>query len=246
MLAKRIIPIILNRDSSLVKGKSFSGSRVIGHAYQASRIFAARGVDELIILDVQATKQGKEPDYKGVKELAESCFSPLTVGGGITNRSHIRNLLNSGADKVSLCSAALMDKTLIQEFSASFGRQCITIAIDVKNDYVSSHCGTVIHDIHPIEWAKQVELLGAGEILLTDVSRDGTMEGYNLALIRQITDVVNIPVIANGGCGSYADMVSAIESGADAVAAGALWSFSDATPKEAALYLQKHNIEVRV
>lgn len=246
MLAKRIIPVILNKHSSLIKGRGFAGDRVVGHAYQASRIHSSRYVDELILLDITATTEDREPDYSAVKALADSCFSPLTVGGGVSKWDHIRKLLQSGADKVSICTHALLDMSCIRHFSESFGRQCITIAVDTMGGYVYSSSGKVRHEMGPVEWARLSQQLGAGEILLTSIDRDGTMCGYDLELIRQVSDAVNIPVIANGGCGSYEDMYQAIECGASAVAAGALWVFSDATPKEAAKYLNKKGVEVRL
>ena len=248
MLAKRIIPVILHKHGQMVKGRGFKANRIIGQALQAASIQAEREVDELLILDVTATTEGREPDYDLVRKLSKEYFCPLTVGGGIKTSEHVRKLLLSGADKVCIGSAAFDNPVIVAELSSRYGSQCITVSVDVlpsgrparryaegfMDDHFSAAC-----------YAEELANMGAGEILLQSIERDGTMQGYDLGLIKAVTQAVNIPVIASGGCGSYQHMKEAIEAGADAVAAGALWSFTDCTPSGAAKYLAEHNIEVR-
>lgn len=231
-LAKRVIPTILSKRGMLVKGERFKADRIVGNALQAARIYAARGVDELVILDVTASKDGREPDYKMIEKLSEGCFAPLTVGGGVETEDHVRNLLRAGADKVLM---GFQKIDLVQALALKFGRQCIVVSIDV--------CGN--HKF-AVTCAKMAEKKGAGEILLQSHCRDGTMQGYDLELIRLVTRELNIPVIASGGCSGYNDMAMAIECGADAVAAGALFQYTDCTPKGAAEYLSNQGIEARV
>jgi len=234
-LATRIIPTILSKNGQLVKGEGFKCDRVVGNALQAARIHAMRGVDEIMLLDVTATKEGREPDYAMIRRLADGCFAPLTVGGGVTCVEHIRGLLSSGADKILIG----YDKAvMIDGFSQKFGRQCITVSIDDKNItdngvYFSVWC------------AKDAESRGAGEILIQSINRDGTMQGYDLDLIKQVSEAVSIPVIASGGCSGYEDAYNAIKAGASAVAVGALFLFTDSTPKGMAEYLKEKGVEVR-
>lgn len=231
MLAHRIIPTILSKNGQLVKGEGFKCDRVVGNALQAARIHAMRGVDELMILDVTATKEGREPDYEMVKRLSDGCFAPLTVGGGIKTEKHVRKLLRSGADKILI---GYGKSYLINPLSEKFGSQCVSVSIDVfDNQMLAAAC------------AKDAEVQGAGEILIQSIPRDGTMNGYDLGLIKQVSEAVSIPVIASGGCSGYEDMYQAIKAGASAVAAGALFAFTDATPKGAAEYLKGKGVEVR-
>lgn len=228
MLATRIIPTILNKSGKLVKGKHFKSDRVVGHAMQSARVHAMRGVDELMILYVDPST---EPDYKSVQDLSENCFIPITIGGSIRKDSHARELLNSGADKVCIPHYKTQ---LIKKLSKRYGSQFVTVSIDVdrKDNW--------------IRVAKDIEQVGAGEILLQSVERDGTMEGYDLDLIKKVSEAVSIPVIASGGCSGYEDMLDAIKLGANAVAIGALFQFTDHTPKGAAHYLSDNGIEVRI
>ena len=238
-LAVRIIPTILNKNGHLIKGKQFSADRVIGHALQAAKIYGLRGVDELILMDIS----GGDPDYQMVDDLTDELFVPLTVGGGIKTLDHIRQLLRSGADKVSICSQALKEPTFIRKAAEKFGSQAIVVAIDT--DGILLYGRDMTYEQDPVEFAREMEKMGAGEILLTDVHRDGMMEGYNLELIESISNAVGIPVIASAGCGKYEDMFEAIKAGASAVAASALFAFTAATPKSAADYLRSHGVTVR-
>lgn len=244
-LAKRIIPVILHKNGQLVKGQNFVNDRVVGHALQAARVHAMRGVDELMILDVSATQEKREPNYKLIQSLAEHNFSPLTVGGGVHNEHHIRGLLNSGADKICIKSAyinsLISGSKFLERMSGRYGRSTITVAVDVEVDTSSAIF------MENIIWeCQQIEKRGAGELLLQSINRDGTMKGYDLALIREVSAAVSIPVIASGGCGSYDDMYQGLLAGADALAVGAFFQFESATPKGAAEYLDSRGIEVRI
>lgn len=246
MLAKRVIPVMLVRGKTLVKGERFDGWRSIGHAAQAARVHAARGVDELCILDISATAEGRGPDLDLVRELSEGCFIPITVGGGVRSLQDIDNLLRAGADKVAIGAALFEVPDLLPAAAARFGRQAIVVSIDAVGLGVAIRCGKVQKLIKPKLVAMTAEGEGAGEILLNNIERDGTLEGYDLDLIREVSGSVSIPTIAAGGCSSYADMVSAVRAGADGCAVGALFAFTDATPKGAVQFLKRNHIEVRL
>lgn len=251
MLAKRIIPTILKKGDAMVKGKRFSSWRSVGHAMQACAIHAARGVDELILLDIAATPEERTPDFAAVGRLTANLFSPLTVGGGVRTIEHIEQLLKNGADKVAICTAAWdFDRVFVKEAAQHFGSQAIVVGIDINAGMLVTHCSRHTTEIgglySPAMCAKHAEDLGAGEILLTSVERDGCMEGYDTDLISAVSRAVSIPVIAAGGAGTYQHMLEAIEAGADAVAASSMFLFTEATPKGAAAYLAAHGVEVRV
>lgn len=230
----------------MVKGERFDGWRSVGIAMQAARTHAMRGVDELMLLDIAATPNGRKPDVEIVAALSEHCFTPLTVGGGITQASDVQPLLNAGADKVSVNTAAVERPSLVAEIARRYGRQALVVSIDVRNGGVVTRCGKQSTGMNPVYWAIQCEQLGAGEIMVNDCDRDGTMAGYNLDLIAAVSNAVSVPVIACGGCADYADMEKAVKAGASAVAAGAMFQFTDATPRGAAEYLQSAGIEARV
>lgn len=240
MLAHRVIPIVLHRGHQVVKGERFNSWRSVGHVMQAIMTYQQRGVDELVLLDIAATPEGRGPDFAMVEELSAELFCPLTVGGGVRSVEDVQQLLKVGADKVSICTAAFESAELIRRCADRFGSQAIVLAVDYKDERLWSHCGT--HS-----WKEHAETVsGFGEMLLTAIDREGTTQGYDLDLIRAVSAAVDVPVIANGGCSGYEDMAAAIKAGASAVAAGALFTFTDATPREAALYLQKQGIEARV
>ena len=239
MLAKRIIPTLLVRGRTLVKGERFDSWRSIGHAAQAARVHAMRGVDELCILDIAATKEGWGPDLKMVSELSEACFIPITVGGGVRRVEDIDALLRAGADKV--CIGAAAGREFLLSASSRFGRQAIVVSLDVRYGDEPTRQRFLAQMA-----AMDFEDWGAGEILLQCVERDGTMVGYDLDLIRAVSAAVNVPVIASGGCGTYAHMLEAFKAGADACAAGAMFAFTDQTPRGAAAYLKSQSLEVRV
>lgn len=246
VLAKRIIPTMLVRGRTLVKGIAFDSSRPVGHAAQAAQIHSMRGVDELVLLDVAATDEGRGPDLDLVAELSETCFMPLAVGGGVRTLNDIQALLRAGADKVVIGTAAMENPALILEAGQRFGRQALVVAIDYRRGAVVVRCGKTPTDAWAVPYAQNLVFLGAGEILLTDIERDGTLAGYDLEMIKAVSHAVDIPVIAAGGAGTYEHMLQAIRAGADGVAAGAMFQFTDATPKGAAQYLQAHGVEVRL
>lgn len=246
MLAKRIIPTLLCRGRQLVKGRCFDSWRSVGVAAQAVRIHQSRGVDELCLLDITATKEGRGPDLDLISSMSETCFMPLLVGGGVKSLQSVRDLLNAGADRVLVGTAAHETPRLIHDIADTVGSQAVTVSVDVKAGTVWTHSGTVDTGINPLTYAAIAEKNGAGEILLSSIDRDGTMEGYDLDLIGKISHAVHIPVIASGGAGTYSDFHKAILAGADAVAGGAIFAFSDATPKGAAEYLSSMGVEVRL
>lgn len=250
MLAKRIIPTVLCRGRQMVKGIQFNSWRSVGLAAQAVRVHSMRGVDELVLLDIAATAEGRGPDLKLVEELSETCFMPLAVGGGIRSVTDIKNLLRAGADKVvigtGLYEVRYEQESLVHKAAETVGAQAIVASIDIKGGWAHSHCGKKNEHWIPTAIIRLVECMGAGEILLNSIDHEGTLEGYDLDLIRQVSEKTSIPVIACGGAGTYEHLRQAIEAGADAVAAGALFQFTDATPKGAAEYLQAHGIEVRI
>lgn len=247
-LAHRVIPTVLCRGRQLVKGKRFDSWRVVGVAGQAVRIHQMRGVDEVCLLDIGATPEGRGPDLSLVQELAEVLFAPLSVGGGIQSVDDVRALLKAGADKVVIGTAWLERPKLLRDICDVVGSQAIVAALDVggPNGSVYARCGEVLAYTDPAACAWRAADFGVGEILLTSIDREGTMEGYDLELIRKVANAVTVPVIAHGGCSGYPDMAAAIGAGASAVAAGALFQFTDATPREAARYLQEQGIEARV
>lgn len=246
------MPTLLYKDTTLVKGISFDSWRRIGSLMQAIKVYNIRQVDELVFLDITATREGNPPDFSLVDDFADDCFMPLTVGGGIRNIEDVRKLLAVGADKVSVCSSAVYNPNLINQIASEFGSQCIVVSIDVKQNSngtyeVFTHSGTKSTGKDPVEFALEMENRNAGEILLTSIDRDGTMEGYDIELIKSIATVVSIPVIASGGAGNYEHMLQAIRYGkADAVAAASIFHFTEQTPMEAKLFLKSHGINVRI
>jgi cyclase len=253
VLAKRIIPTMLVRGRTLVKGERFNSWRSIGHAAQAARVHAMRGVDELLILDIAATAESRGPDLDMVSELADGCHIPITVGGGVRRIEDIRNLLLAGADKVCIGTAFFEKPNLVKEAASKFGSQAIVVSVDSDAGSVTVRCGSKDWGyLHGPTWTepKAVATLaqtdGAGEILLQSVNRDGTMEGYDIDLIREVASALTVPLIVSGGCSGFGDMARAFAAGADACAVGALFAFSDATPRGAALYLKDQGLEVRL
>ncbi|MEM9543295.1 MAG: glycosyl amidation-associated protein WbuZ [Cyanobacteria bacterium P01_E01_bin.42] len=252
MLKVRIIPTLLFKNFGLVKGVRFDSWRRVGSAMQSVKVYNLREVDELIFLDISATGEERPPDFETVDEIADECFMPLTVGGGIRNIADIRKLLAVGADKVSLNTAAVLEPEIIREAAREFGSQCVVASIDVKQmpngSYeVFTHAGTQPTGKHPATWAREVEALGAGEILLTAIDRDGTMAGYDLELIQAVTQAISIPAIASGGAGNYEHFLEAFrDGGASAVAAASIYHFTEQTPLEAKRFLQERGIHVRL
>jgi cyclase len=251
MLKVRVIPTLLIREVNLVKGTTFDSWRAVGSPMQAVKVFNRRDVDELVILDINATPLNAEPDYAQIAMLAQECFVPLTVGGGVRSIDCIRKLLHAGADKVAINTHAYVEPSLVTDGAKCFGSQCIVAAVDYRRRADGSlecfsHCGTIATGLDPVEWSRRLEQLGAGEILLTSMERDGLMGGYDLETLRAVTTAVSIPVIASGGAGSYEHMRGAIQSaGASAVAASSMFHFTHQTPAHAKQSLAAAGIPVR-
>ena len=248
----RVIPTLLYKDLGLVKGIGFDSWRPVGSAMQAIKVYNLREVDELVFLDISATNEGRRPDFNMVDELADECFMPMAVGGGIRTVDDVYHLLRVGADKVVINTAAIENPNLIRQVSNRFGAQCVIVSIDAKRTpggryEVYSHSGTIPTGIDPVSWAREAEGHGAGEILITSIERDGTMLGYDLELVRQVSEAVSIPVIASGGAGNYEHMAMALRQGrASAVAAASIFHFTEQTPLEAKRYLKQRGFNIRL
>lgn len=251
MLKKRIIPTLLWKGHGLVKGIGFDSWRRTGSVLPAIKVFNARDVDELILLDIEASVENKNISLDEVAEFAEHCSVPLTLGGGISSIATIQELLLAGADKVCINTAAYANPKLVAEAAHRFGSQCIVAAIDAKkmpdgNYRCFSHSGRTLTIQSPETWAKQLEKLGAGEILLTSIDRDGTMSGYDLELTGMVRHAISIPIIASGGAGHYEHMRQVIQDcGISAVAAASMFQFTEQTPAGAKMALASHGIPVR-
>jgi cyclase len=252
MLKTRVIPTLLHKGLGLVKGESFDSWRRVGSAMQAVKVYNLRNVDELIFLDITATIENRMLDLETVDEIADECFVPLTVGGGLSSVEQVREAFRAGADKVSLGSAAVKNPSLITDVASSFGVQAVVVSIDVQTldngeQLVAIHSGNETTELNPITWAQECQRLGAGEILLTSVNRDGRMEGYDLELLKRITSAVSIPVICSGGAGQLSDFSKAVlEGGASAVAAASLFHFTELTPMEVKIHMAANQIPVRI
>lgn len=250
MLKVRVIPTLLYRDFGLVKGTGFDSRRAVGSAMQAIKVYEMRGVDELVLLDVTATLQGRSPDHALIDDLADDCFMPLTVGGGIATVDHIRRLLEVGADKVAVGTAAIEAPDIIDQGAARFGSQCIVAVVDVVRDEtgrpsVAVRSGTSDTGRDPVDLARELESRGAGELLVQSVERDGTMSGYDLEVLEAVAAAVDVPVIASGGAGTAGDMEAAVRRGASAVAAAAMFHYTQQTPMECKHHLRSVGIPVR-
>jgi imidazole glycerol-phosphate synthase subunit HisF len=244
-LATRIIPVILARGQQAVKGECFNSWRSVGQLRQAIRVYEMRQVDEICLLDIAATPANRGPDCAFVRDFAGEFFCPVTVGGGVSTTDHFKALLANGADKIAINTAAIENPDLITQAAHRFGSQAVVVSIDVREGQVFTHCGQKPTGLDVVAWAQAAEKRGAGEILLTDILAEGRLVGYELVVVRAVSAAVNIPVVACGGAGTYQHFVDALEAGAHAVAAGAIWSFTDSTPAEAAEYLSERGIPVR-
>jgi len=252
MLKVRVIPTLLWKSHGLVKGTGFDSWRRVGTILPAVKVYNVREVDEMIVVDIMATREEREPDYESVEEFSQECFVPLTVGGGIRSLEQIQKLLRVGADKVSIGTAAYHDTELVRRASDRFGSQCIVISIDARRHEDGtyecfSHSGTKPTGKEPVAWAVEMERAGAGEILLTSIDRDGMMNGYDLEMLERVSSAVTIPVIASGGAGNYELMAEALLVGkASAVAAASIFHFTPQTPLEAKQYLRERGVNVRL
>lgn len=271
MLKVRIIPCLDVKDGRVVKGVNFVGLKDAGDPVEQAKLYDAQGADELCFLDISASSDNRAILYDVVSSVAEQCFMPLTVGGGVRTIDDIRKLLLAGADKVSINTEAVKRPEFVREASEKFGAQCIVVAIDAKSSGVRcqvseetklpetrnlkpetsfevfTHGGRNATGIDAVEWAKKMESYGAGEILLTSMDRDGTKQGFNLPLTRAIADTVNIPVIASGGVGNLEHLVEGVKEGhASAVLAASIFHYGTYTIAQAKEALQSAGIAVRI
>ncbi len=251
MLAKRIIPCLDVKDGRVVKGVRFLDLRDAGDPVEAARAYDAQEADELVFLDITASSEDRQIMLDVVRRTAEGIYLPLTVGGGIRTIDDVRALLRAGADKVSLNTAALQNPRLVREAAERFGSQCIVVAIDARREddrfVVYTHGGRRPTGRDAVGWAQEVAALGAGEILLTSMDRDGTGDGYDLDLTRAISEGVSVPVIASGGVGSLEHLYEGLAIGhADAVLAASIFHFGIHSIAEAKGYLHRRGIEVRL
>ncbi len=250
MLAKRIIPCLDIKNGSVVKGTKFSDLQYAGNPIDLAEKYCNQGADELVFLDINASYENRKTAIKLAEETGKRIFIPFTVGGGIAAISDIRAILNAGADKVSINTAAIKNPGLIKKAAKQFGSQCIVVAIDAKrngkNWQVYIQGGRKPTGIDAIQWAKKAEMLGAGEILLTSMDKDGTKDGYDLELTKKVSESVNIPVIASGGAGSLKSILEVFKNGkADAALAASIFHYGQFSIKYVKKYLSKNGIKVR-
>lgn len=255
-LAKRIIPCLDVENGRVVKGVQFVDIRDAGDPVEVAKRYNEQGADEITFLDITASHEGRDTTVHTVERMASEVFIPLTVGGGIRTCEDIRRMLNAGADKVSINSAAVYNPEFVAEAASRFGSQCIVVAIDAKSVSqpgetprweIFTHGGRKPTGIDAVEWAVKMTELGAGEILLTSMDQDGVKNGYDLGVTRAISDAVNVPVIASGGVGNLDHLVDGvIEGGADAVLAASIFHFNEYTVPEAKQYMAERGIEMRL
>lgn len=253
MHTKRIIPCLDVKDGHVVKGINFVGLKEVGDPVELAKSYYEQGADELVFLDITATHEQRDTMVQVVEKVASAIFIPFTVGGGIRSVEDIRKMLLAGADKVSLNSAAVKNPKLIQEGAAIFGNQCIVLAVDGKkrqdgsgwNVYVNG--GRVDTGLDLLTWVKQAVELGAGEILLTSMDADGTKQGFDIALCKAVRDIVDVPVIASGGCGSLQHFVEVFdEDAADAALAASMFHYGEVSVPQVKRYLKEKGIAVRL
>lgn len=255
-LAKRIIPCLDVENGRVVKGVKFLDIRDAGDPVEVARRYNEQGADEITFLDITASHEGRETTVHTVEQIAEQVFIPLTVGGGIREVNDVRVMLNAGADKVSINTAAIFRPELVREAADRFGSQCIVVAIDAKKVSqpgeidrweIFTHGGRKPTGLDAVEWAVKMAQFGAGEILLTSMDQDGVKSGYDLGVTRAISDAVPIPVIASGGVGNLQHLVDGVvEGGADAVLAASIFHFGEYTVPQAKQYMRERGVEVRL
>ena len=251
MLKNRIIPCLDVKNGRVVKGINFVDLKDAGDPVEQAKIYSDGGADEICFLDITASNENRDTIYDVVKKTSKKCFVPLTVGGGVRSIEDINKLLNCGADKVSINTAAVQNPKIVMESSLKFGSQCIVVAIDAKKEANSwkifTHGGRNKTDIDAIEFAKQMEEYGAGELLVTSMDRDGTQKGYDIDLMQKISETVNIPVIASGGVGNLDHLAEGITQGkANAVLAASIFHYGKYSIKQAKQYLDSKGIPVRI
>lgn len=251
MLTKRIIPCLDVTGGRVVKGTKFLSLRDAGDPVECAMAYDRQGADELVFLDITASSDGRSTMVEVVEKTAAHCFMPLTVGGGIRKVADVRTMLNAGADKVSVNTAAIHDPGLIARAAAAFGSQCIVLAIDAKRNErgswtVYTHGGRQATELDAVAWAREAERLGAGEILLTSMDADGTKAGYDLALTRTVSEALRIPVIASGGAGRLEHLAQVLDEGkADAVLAASIFHFGELSVGDVKRYLAAQGVPVR-
>tara|TARA_A100001011_G_C14258747_1_gene821344 strand:- start:264 stop:1019 length:756 start_codon:yes stop_codon:yes gene_type:complete len=250
MLKLRVIPTLLYDGLTLVKGKNFESWRTVSALIQQVQIYALRGVDEMILLDISSTNKKTRINFNLIKDITENIFMPFTVGGGIKNIHDIQNLLKSGADKVSINTAAFHDKKFIKEAVKIFGSQCIVISVDYKkingSELVFTNSGKHNTNKNLYEYLEEINELNVGEVLLTSIDRDGTMLGYNIDAIEKATKILQVPIIASGGAKDYKDMLKLInKTKITAIAAASIYHFKNQTPKLAKSFLKENGIKIR-
>ena len=251
MLKKRIIPCLDVKDGRVVKGINFVDLIDAGNPVEQAKFYSENGADEICFLDISASLENRDTIINMVEQTAEEVFIPMTVGGGVRSIENIQSLLKAGADKVSINSAAIKDPDIIKSSSKYFGSQCIVVAVDVKknnnNWTVYSHGGTKNTGINAVEWLKNVEALGAGEILLTSMDKDGTKSGFDLEILSIANKILTIPVIASGGVGSIKHFYDGVKTGkADALLAASVFHFNEFSIMDVKNYLKDKNIDVRI
>lgn len=254
MLAKRIIPCLDMKGGRVVKGVKFIKLRDAGDPVEQAKVYNEEGADELVFLDITASHEKRKTMIDVARRVAECVFMPFTVGGGISELKDIRNLLNAGCDKISINTAAVKNPEFVRKASDKFGSQCIVVAIDAKRKEGNSASWEVYINggrdntrIDTLEWAKRVAELGAGEILLTSMDYDGTKDGYDVELTRRVSETVNIPVIASGGCGNLEHMYEVLTQGkADAALAASIFHFREYSIRQAKEYLRDKGVSIRI
>lgn len=251
MLKKRIIPKFLIKGGRLVKGVRFHDDlREAGNPVSTAKVYNSYGVDELIFLDIDASLEGRGTVVDIVKESSEEVFMPFTVGGGVRSLDDIHGLLNAGADKVSINTAAVANPRLIKEAAVRFGAQCVMVSIDYKEvrrgvHRVFTRGGLSCTEMEPIEWALKAQEYGCGEIILCSIDRDGTMSGYDLEMISRVKEKLTVPLVASSGAGSLQDCIDAFEAGADAITISSMFLFTDHSPIKVRSYLRSEGVNVR-
>lgn len=250
MAKKRLIPAMLLADGRLVKGRRFTDHEDAGNPVTTAKIYNDQMADEILVLDIQATPLGRAPDLDTLRALAARCFVPISFGGGIASVEIGREALRAGADKLVVNSGALRDPTLIGALAAQFGRQAVVAAVDVlalpQGDRVATACGQRATDLDPVAWARRVVEMGAGEIVLTSVDREGGRGGLDLDLCRRVAEAVDVPVVAHGGVGRLEDFVAAVTAGgATAVAAGRIFQFADNNLIKVRRYMLSQGVDLR-
>lgn len=249
-LTKRIIPCLDVKDGAVVKGIKFLDLKDVGYPPELAEAYEKQGADEIVFLDISASAEGRRTLLGIVEETAKRLFVPLTVGGGIREKDDMRKALNAGADKVSINTVAVQRPDIVSECAKDFGSQCVVVAIDAKRQggswTVYTHGGRQNANLDMVDWARRVEDLGAGEILLTSMDADGTKDGYDIAMTRAVAEAVDIPVIASGGCGSPQHILEVLkETKAEAALAASIFHYGQCTVGNVKQYLRENGVEVR-